>query len=217
MLRFYMFVGSSTVNIQYFFSPKSDYYISCTNSHTRQRLTTTMDNKLAIIYLGVFVGLLTFTLVSVLRQIWKTQRVERNFSKLRNKLSKEKGTAQEYYELASIYADKKLYSQAISLFQKALKAAEAEGEGEDSISIIYNGLGYAYFAQEQYDLAIRQYKEALKYQPNYVVAMNNLGHAYERKKLNSSALEMYENALKLEPNNKIAKRRCESLRRLVSV
>lgn len=174
-----------------------------------------MDNKLAIIYLGVFVGLLAFTLVNVLRQIWKTQRVERNFSKLRNKLTKDKGTAQEYYELASIYADKKLYSQAISLFQKAIKAAEAEGE--DTISIIYNGLGYTYFAQEQYDLAIRQYKEALKYQPNYVVAMNNLGHAYERKKLNSPALEMYENVLKLEPNNKTAKRRCESLRRLVSV
>lgn len=174
-----------------------------------------MDNKLAIIYLGIFVGLLVFTVISVFRQIWKTRRVERNFSKLRNKLTKEKGTSQEYYELASIYADKKLYSQAIALFQKAIKAAEEEDE--KTIGIIYNGLGYTYFAQEQYDLAIRQYKEALKYQPDYVVGMNNLGHAYERKKLTSQALEMYENALKLDPNNKIAKRRSESLRRLVSV
>ncbi|MEA5569663.1 tetratricopeptide repeat protein [Calothrix sp. UHCC 0171] len=173
-----------------------------------------MDSKLAVIYLSIFVGLLLFTVVSVFRQIFKTRRIESSFSRLRNKLTKEQGTAQEYYELASIYSDKKLYSQAISVFQKALKAAEEENE--ESISIIYNGLGYVYFAQEQYDLAIRQYKEALKSNPDYVVAYNNLAHAYERKKLNNQALEMYEEALKREPNNAIAKRRAESLRRLVS-
>jgi tetratricopeptide (TPR) repeat protein len=77
-------------------------------------------------------------------------------------------------------------------------------------------LGYVYFAQEQYDLAIRQYKEALKLKPDYVVALNNLGHAYEKKKLTAQALEMYEAALKFAPNNATAKRRAESLRRLVS-
>ncbi len=46
---------------------------------------------------------------------------------------------------------------------------------------IYNALGFAYFTQEQYDIAIRQYKEALKIDPNYVIAYNNLGHAYEKK------------------------------------
>lgn len=175
-----------------------------------------MDSKLAIIYLGIFVALLLYTLFNVVRQIFKTRRVEGNFNKLRNKLTKEKGNSQEYYELASIYADKKLYSQSVSLFQKAIKAAEEEKEDEEAISIIYNGLGFTYFAQEQYDLAIRQYKEALKFQPEYVVAMNNLGHAYERKKLTAQALEMYESALKLEPSNKTAKRRSESLKRLVS-
>jgi tetratricopeptide (TPR) repeat protein len=103
----------------------------------------------------------------------------------------------------------------VVLFQKALKAAEEEEE--DITAPIYNGLGYVYFSQEQYDLAIRQYKEALKHQPDYVTALNNLGHAYERKKLTAQALEMYEQALKIAPNNTIAKRRAESLRRLVSV
>ena len=79
--------------------------------------------------------------------------------------------------------------------------------------MIYNGLGYAHFAQEQYDLAIRNYKEALKLQPNYVTAINNLGHAYEKKKLTAQALQCYEDALKLEPNNSTAKRRAESLRK----
>ncbi len=173
-----------------------------------------MDSKLAVFYLSVFVAILAFALVNVVRQIFKTRRVESSFSKLRTKLTKEKGTTQEYYELASIYSEKKLYSQAISLFQKALKTAEEEGE--DTVAPIYNGLGFVYFAQEQYDLAIRQYKEAIKFKSDYVVAYNNLAHAYERKKLTAQALEMYEEALKYDAKNTVAKRRAESLRRLVS-
>lgn len=174
-----------------------------------------MDQNLVIIYLSIFVGLLSFAVVSVFRQIFKTRRRESALSRLRKKLENQKGTAQEYYELASIYSEKKLFSQAVVLFQKALKAAEEEEE--DITAPIYNGLGYVYFSQEQYDLAIRQYKEALKHQSDYVTALNNLGHAYERKKLTAQALEMYEQALKIAPNNTIAKRRAESLRRLVSV
>ncbi|MBD2206784.1 tetratricopeptide repeat protein [Calothrix sp. FACHB-1219] len=173
-----------------------------------------MDNSLAVVYLSIFVGILAFAVVAIFRQIFKTRRIESSLSRLKNKLSKEKGTTQEYYELGSIYSQKKIYSQAITLFQKALKTAEEEGE--ENIAPIYNGLGYVYFTQEQYDLAIRQYKEALKNQPDYVTALNNLAHAYERKKLNAQALQTYEEALKFAPNNSTAKRRAESLRRLVS-
>ena len=173
-----------------------------------------MDNNLAIIYLSIFVGLLLIASVSVFRQVFKSRKLESTMSRLRNKLTKEKGTSQEYYELASIYSEKKLFSQAITFFQKAIKAAEEEGE--ENVAYIYNGLGYAYFAQEQYDLAIRHYKEALKSKPDYVTGLNNLGHAYERKKLTAQALQAYEEALKLQPDNTTAKRRSESLRRLVS-
>jgi tetratricopeptide (TPR) repeat protein len=173
-----------------------------------------MDKSLALVYLSILVGLLAFAGVTIFRQVLKTRKIEGNLSRLRNKLTKDKGTAQEYYELGSIYSEKKVFSQAIPLFQKALKAAEEEGE--ENTAPIYNALGYTYFAQEQYDLAIRQYKEALKVKPDYVVALNNLGHAYERKKLNAQALQMYEEALKFAPSNATAKRRAESLRRLVS-
>jgi tetratricopeptide (TPR) repeat protein len=82
--------------------------------------------------------------------------------------------------------------------------------------LIYNALGYAYFVQEQYDLAIRQYKEAIKLSPGYVVALNNLANTYERKQLTNPALETYEEVLKYEPENSTAKRRAESLRKRVS-
>ncbi|MBR8835726.1 MAG: tetratricopeptide repeat protein [Stigonema ocellatum SAG 48.90 = DSM 106950] len=173
-----------------------------------------MDNNLAVFYLSIFVVVLLFTVVSIFRQILKTRKLESAFSRLRKKLNKEKGTTQENYELASIYLEKKLYSQAISLFQKAIKAAEEEKE--ENVAPIYNGLGYAYFSQEQYDLAIRQYKEAIKNKPDYVIALNNLAHAYERKKLTAQALDTYSEALKHDPKNATAKRRAESLRRLVS-
>jgi tetratricopeptide (TPR) repeat protein len=179
-----------------------------------------MDQNLILVYLAIFVGILALAGVNVFRQVVKTRKVEATFSRLRNKLSKDKdkdqgiGTVQEYYELGSIYSEKKVFSQAIALFQKALKASETEGE--TNIAPIFNALGYAYFAQEQYDLAIRQYKEAIKLQPDYIVALNNLAHAYERKKLHSQALDIYEEVLKLAPQNSTAKRRVESLRRLVS-
>ncbi|MGB3653627.1 MAG: tetratricopeptide repeat protein [Rivularia sp. (in: cyanobacteria)] len=179
-----------------------------------------MNNDLATIYLAILVGILFIAAIAVFRQIFKSRKQEGSFSKLRSKLTKESGTVEEYYKLGSIYSQKKLFTQAMSLFQKAIKAAqeleETDAQTEDYVTLSYNGLGYAYFVQEQYDLAIRNYKEALKRQPDYVTALNNLGHAYERKKLNAQALENYEKALKLEPKNAVAKRRAESLRRLVA-
>lgn len=179
-----------------------------------------MDSNLAVIYLSILVGLLFFAVISVFRQIFKSRKQEGSFSKLRSKLTKESGTVTEYYQLASIYSQKKLFSQAITLFQKAIKAAddleEEDADIEDYITLTYNGLGYAHFAQEQYDVAIRNYKEALKRQPEYVTALNNLAHAYEKKKLNAQALENYEKVLELDGKNAIAKRRVQSLRRLVA-
>ncbi len=171
-----------------------------------------MDNTtLPVIYLSILLALLLGAGFIIFRQIFKSRKIENALSRLQKKLNQDKGTAQEYYELGSIYLDKKVYSQAISMFQKALKVAEQEED--KSIGLIYNGLGFAYFTQGQYDLAIRQYKEALKHDPNYVTALNNLGHAYERKNLMAQALQTYEQALQSEPKNDTAKRRAESLRR----
>lgn len=171
-----------------------------------------MDNvSLPIFYLSILVLLLGGLGVLLFRQILKTRRVETTFGKLQKKLQAETGTAKEYYELGSLYLDKKLYVQATQLLKKALKK-EDELEPENQ-ALIYNALGYSYFAQEQYDLAIRQYKEAIKQIPDYVTALNNLANIYEKKQLTAKALETYEAALKADPENKTAKKRAESLRK----
>lgn len=171
---------------------------------------TETTGLLPIFYVSLLLALLAVAAVFILRQVLRTRRIENAISRLEAKLSKEKGTAQEYYELGGIYLDKKLFVQAIAQFQKALKLVDLEAADAPAI---YNALGYAYFAQEQFDLAIRQYKEALKLNPDYVTVLNNLGHAYERKQLIAPALEAYEQALKVEPENATSKRRAESLRK----
>lgn len=170
-----------------------------------------MNETLPTVYLITLLVLLSLTALFILQQLVRVRRTEGRISKLESKLKKEKGSAQEYYELGGMYLDKKMFVQATKLFERALKAEE-ELEPENK-ALIHNGLGYAYFANEQYDLAIRQYKEALKYNSEYIVALNNLGLAYERKKLTAQALETYEETLKYDPKNSSAKRRAESLRK----
>lgn len=172
------------------------------------------SSRLLLTYLATLLALLGVAAILVVRQVIKTRRIETTLNRLQNKLSKEKGSAQEYYELGSLLLDKKLYTQATAQLKLALKTLDQD-ETEYS-PLVLNALGYAYFAQDQYDLAIRHYKESLDVEPGYVTAWNNLGHSYERKQLTTQALEAYEEALRLEPKNKIAQRRAESLRKRVA-
>ena len=164
-----------------------------------------------VVYLGILLALLSVATFFVVRQVWVTRRMELTLSELQTKLSNGKGTALEYYELGSLLLDKKLYAQAAVYLKKALKELTEE-EAENAV-LVHNALGYTYFAQDQLDLAIRQYNEALKIRPDYVTALNNLGHSYERKQLMPQALETYEKSLATEPANETAKRRAESLRK----
>jgi tetratricopeptide (TPR) repeat protein len=170
-----------------------------------------MSDYLQASYLLILLGLLGGAAWFVLKQVFKTRQLESSLAQLQAKLRDDKGTTQEYYELGSIYLSKNLSVQAVAQLQKALRMADVEAEA--NIAPIHNALGYAYFLQEQYDLAIRNYKEALKLQPNYVTALNNLGHAYERKNLSAQALAAYEQSLAQDQKNAIAKQRVNALKR----
>ena len=171
-------------------------------------------DTLPITYLGLLVALLGGASWFVLRQVLKTRRTEIALAKLQRKATTEKCTAFEHYELATIFLEKKLYTQAIAQLQKSLKAEDLEA-GEPT-ALVYNALGFAYAGQEQYDLAIRQYKESLKQLPEYVTALNNLGFAYERKQLITQALEAYEQVLRVEPKNGTAQKRSDSMRKRIA-
>ncbi len=168
------------------------------------------SESLPILYVAVLFGLLLVAAIVIFRQILKQRKLDMSLDRLQSKLNREKGTGLEYYELGSVYLDKRLYSQAALKLKKALQSEDLEGE---ALAAVHNALGYAYFAQDQFDQAMKQYKEALKKSPNYVTALNNLGHAYERKQLTTKALECYDQALSHEPNNETAKRRSVALKK----
>ncbi|HIK38500.1 MAG: tetratricopeptide repeat protein [Geminocystis sp.] len=176
-----------------------------------------MEDYLPIIYLSLLLIFLSTVAIILFRQIIKARRIESRVFQLENKLKKEDGAAKEYYELASLYLDKKLFFQAIQLLQKAIKKAENEKVEPENMALIYNALGFAYFAQEQYDMAIRNYKEALKLFPAYTIAINNLANAYEKKQMTKLALETYKKCLEYDPKNPVALKKIESLeKRLVA-
>ena len=174
-----------------------------------------MNDNLPIAYISALLAILIFAAIYIMREVLKTRKQESRFSRLQKKLKQEKGAAEEYYELGSLYLDKKLFVQSISLLKKALKVDKQLPE--ENQALIHNAMGYAYYAQEQYDIAIREYKEALKLYPEYVVALNNLGNVYEKKQMIIKAVETYREVLKYEPENKTATGRVNSLeKRLVS-
>ncbi len=170
-----------------------------------------MTESLPITYLLVLIVLLGGASWFILRQAFKTRNTELTLVNLQRKLAQGPGSPEDYYELGSILLNKKLYAQSILQFQKALKSKDLES-GELA-GLIYNALGYGYAAQEQYDLALRQYKEALKCAPDYVVALKNMGFAYERKQLVSQAIETYEQVLTIAPNDAVAQKRLDSLKK----
>lgn len=184
------------------------------------------ETTTVLVYLLLLIGLLLVAGFFVFRQVWLSRQTDSTMSRLQNKLNKGNGTAQEYYELGSLMLDKQLYAQGIRQLQKAIRMAQDElkklkdeeqrADQEANIALIYNALGYAYFVQEQYDLAIRQYKDALKLTPGYAVALNNLANTYEKKQLTSQALETYEQVLQYEPDNAIAKRRVGALKKRIA-
>ena len=169
------------------------------------------NSDFPLVYLSILIILLAIAAVFLFRQVFRTRNLESRFTKLQRKLTNEKGTAQEYYELGSIYLDKNLYAQSTTLFKKSLKAKDMEGS--ENIALVCNALGFSYAAQEQFDMAIKHYKDAIEQQPGYITAWNNLGFVYEKKQLITQAVEAYDTVLKLEPKNSTAKRRAESLKK----
>lgn len=67
-----------------------------------------MTESLPIVYLSVLLIILGGLGIFVFSQVLKARRLENTFSKLQKKLQNTKGTAQEYYQLGSIYLDKKI-------------------------------------------------------------------------------------------------------------
>jgi hypothetical protein len=68
------------------------------------------------------------------------------------------------------------------------------------IPLAYNNLGEAYSAKGQLDMAVEQYRTALRLKPDYADAHYNLGEVYMYKGQLDMAVEQYRTALRLQPD-----------------
>jgi tetratricopeptide (TPR) repeat protein len=66
--------------------------------------------------------------------------------------------------------------------------------------LIYTNLGAIYSQSERWDLAIEQYQQALKLQPNYPEAHSNLGNTFKAMGRLDEAIAAYETALGYRPD-----------------
>lgn len=93
-----------------------------------------------------------------------------------------------------IYMARKMYREAIDVYQEALKA-------EPRSFVLLNKIGIAYHQQLQFDPAQRYYERAIKTNRNYSEAVNNLGTIYYAKRSYRRAISSYRKALKLSPES----------------
>jgi Tfp pilus assembly protein PilF len=73
---------------------------------------------------------------------------------------------------------------------------------EPGFAEAYNNLGYVYFKQNNYSLAISNFKKAIEQKPGYIGAYNNLGQAYIKVGMRDKAREQYDIVQELSSKNK---------------
>lgn len=64
---------------------------------------------------------------------------------------------------------------------------------------VYNNRGNAYISKGKYDLAIKDYDESIKLNPNYFKAYNNRGAAYKKKGEYDRAIADFDAAISINP------------------
>ncbi|PIU68999.1 MAG: hypothetical protein COS84_00250 [Armatimonadetes bacterium CG07_land_8_20_14_0_80_40_9] len=87
-------------------------------------------------------------------------------------------------------------------FKKPLPLPVAVGKKE---AVEHTDKGCHYFNQGKIDLAIKEYKAAIKIDPKYATVHCDLAIAYEKRGMTSEAIAEYREALRLQPTRQDAK------------
>ncbi|MDI6686795.1 MAG: tetratricopeptide repeat protein [Desulfobacterales bacterium] len=134
------------------------------------------------------------------------------------------------YDLGLVYMAKERLDLAIHHFKKAVEikpdytpaknslgaAYLAQKRWDDAIAcfkeitedLLYvtphyplSNLGWAYYNKKEYDLAEKYYKDALKIEPRFAIALSGLGKTYIAKGRISEAIAALEKTVKNSPNS----------------
>ena len=162
-------------------------------------------------YLIILFVVLVIISVFVFRQFLRTRKEELNLVKFEQKGLDSLTKASELYEFGSIQIKKRLYTEATNTFLKAVNYYE--NEPNEAKAIIENALGFSYAAQNEFKKAIKHYNLAIKFLPEYIVALNNLASAQQRILEYDLAYATYKKVLIIDPNNKTAIKKSKELKK----
>lgn len=165
-----------------------------------------LETPVQLIYLSTLLGFLVVGAYLVVRQVLIRRELEEAAKVLGDRVRNQEASAEDYFELGVILLRKKLFTQATTNLEKALKSWEGEPE---ELAQVHNALGYSYFNLEKTEAAIREYRKAVELQPGYVTAWNNLGDVLERQRKYQEAYDAYQEVLAFAPDNKVARTRSD--------
>ncbi len=106
-------------------------------------------------------------------------------------------SADDLYQAGFDAANRRNWAQAVRFYQAA---AVKDPDHEN----VWNGLGYAYNALQQYDQAIPALEKAIAKNPYDPYAYNNLGQAYSGLSRYDDAIKEYQKQIEINPLDKYA-------------
>jgi len=98
------------------------------------------------------------------------------------------------------YKSKGNWNYVIKAIDKAYNPIYYETENTSTPLLWYRGV--AYFNQQKYDLALKDFKSAYKVNPYHVHVLNNLATSYQMKGESKKAKEFYRDVFKVNPTFK---------------
>src|SRR5689334_1148404 len=74
-------------------------------------------------------------------------------------------------------------------------------ESQDNQAIAYYNRGIGYQNRKDYELALKDYDQALRLRPNYSSAFNNRGNVFQSLRKYERAVQDYDQATRIAPND----------------
>nr|AIA19758.1 hypothetical protein [Neoporphyra perforata]AIA20176.1 hypothetical protein [Neoporphyra perforata] len=164
---------------------------------------------LPVFYLSILTVFLLILNWLIFQQLKTILSLESQFRYFIEKSQNNIFEVEESFAFAKVCIAKKCFSRAVVEGQLAIKkTSDLDPKTEPVIiAYLYNMLGFVYAEAKELNIAINLYQQALKIDPNYVIALNNLAKSYEDANDLKKAAAIYDKVLNLDLKNKIAIRR----------
>jgi tetratricopeptide (TPR) repeat protein len=124
--------------------------------------------------------------------------VDQALSFCRLALEREPRSAEAHYLLGMAYLKKQMPAEARSSFERALELPAAY---PDTLPNAWNNLGMLAAQAGENSKAIKNLQEAIRLNPNNVIALDNLGNVYRQQDRWADAQAALESALKVDPDD----------------